>query len=110
MKTDLNYTVVGNRIKEARMSKNLTQYQLAEIIDTNQKQLSSIECGAHRVYVDTLYAIARALDVSVDYLVSDYDDSKDAGNIRLITDDIRDMTPGQLAMLRDSIVLIKKHR
>ncbi len=110
MKTDLNYTVVGNRIKKVRMSKKLTQYQLAEIIDTNQKQLSSIECGSHRVYLDTVYAIAGALDVSVDYLVLDYDDGKDAGNIRLIADDIRDMTPAQLAMLRDSITMIKKHK
>lgn len=37
--------LLGQRIKELRKTKNLTQEQFAEMIDIDQRNLSSIECG-----------------------------------------------------------------
>ena len=37
--------LLGKRIKELRKKRNITQQQLAELIDIDQRNLSAIECG-----------------------------------------------------------------
>lgn len=39
--------LIGRRIKEIRLSKNITQQQLAEMIDIDQRSMSAIECGTN---------------------------------------------------------------
>lgn len=86
----------------------MTQAELAEKIDTNQKHLSRIEGGYHRSTLDAIVAIARALDVSVDYLIADFDDSNNASTLQVILNDIRGFSPQQLEMLQENIKTIKK--
>ena len=86
----------------------MTQAELAEIIDTNQKHLSRIEGGYHRSSLDSIVAIAKALDVSIDYLIADFNNSSNPSTLQVILDDIKDMTPKQLEMLRENIKTIKK--
>ena len=86
----------------------MTQAELAELIDTNQKHLSRIEGGYHRCTLDIIVAIAKALDVSVDYLIADYEDSSNPSTLKVIIDEIKDMTPKQLEMLQENIKIIKK--
>ena len=57
---------------------------------------------------DAIVAIARALDVSVDYLIADYNDSNNPSTLQVILDEIRGMTPKQLEMLQENIKTIKK--
>lgn len=110
MITELDFSIIGNRIQATRLKKKLTQEELAEMVDTNQKHISRIEAGWHRSNLDTIVAIARALEVSVDYLIADFDDSADESNLKIIMDDIRGMDATQLNMLRDSIAMIKKYK
>ncbi len=107
---ELDFKVIGSRIQSARLARNLTQEELAELVDTNQKHISRIEAGCHRSNLDTIVAIARALKVSVDYMIADFNDASDESNLRLIVDDIRTMDTTQLNMLRDSIAMIKKYK
>ncbi len=37
--------LIGKRIKELRKSLNISQQELAELIDIDQRNLSNIECG-----------------------------------------------------------------
>ena len=56
--------LLGQRIKELRKSRNLTQEQFAEMIDIDQRNLSSIECGINfptRHFVK----IAQVLDIEL---------------------------------------------
>lgn len=55
--------LLGRRIKELRQRKNLTQEQLAEMIDVGERNLSKIECGNNFVTADTLSKIIIALEV-----------------------------------------------
>ncbi len=110
MITELDFSIIGNRIQEARLKKGLTQEELAEMVDTNQKHISRIEAGWHRSNLDTVVAIAKALQISVDYLIADFDNGNDESNLKLIMDDIRGMDATQLNMLRDSIAMIKKYK
>lgn len=108
MNIELDFKVIGARIQKCRTERKMTQAELAEIIDTNQKHLSRIEGGYHRSTLDAIVAIARALDVSVDYLIADYNDSSNPSTLQVILDEIRDFTPQQLELLQDNIKAIKK--
>lgn len=57
--------LLGARIREIRKSRGLTQEQLAEIIDVEQKHVSRIEVGKNYPTIDRLEKIAEALDVSM---------------------------------------------
>ena len=108
MNIDLDFKVIGLRIQQRRCEKKMTQAELAELIDTNQKHLSRIEGGYHRCTLDLIVAIAKALDVSVDYLIADFNDSLNPSTLQVIIDEIKGMTSQQLEMLLENIKTIKK--
>lgn len=53
----------GKRLKNIRLSKNLTQENLAELININQRQISKIETGEHFPSANTLEKLCNVLDV-----------------------------------------------
>ena len=55
--------LLGKRIKEIRLSRNLTQEQLVEIVDIGAASLSKIEIGMNYPSDDNLEKIAKALNV-----------------------------------------------
>jgi len=108
MNNDLNFKEIGNRIQKYRIERKWTQEQLAEHAGTTQKYISRIEGGNHNLHLNTIVAIARALDVSVDFLIADYTDSTNTSTLKVILDDIKGMTAKQLEMLQENIKTIKK--
>ncbi len=60
----------GEKIKRMRKNRNLTQEQLAEMIDISPRNLSGIEVGANFVKAETLEKILTALNVSMEDLFS----------------------------------------
>ena len=62
---------IAERIRLYRLQKNLSQAELAEISDVNNKSLSRYELGTSIPPADALKAIADALGVSADALLSD---------------------------------------
>lgn len=67
----MDLKAVGQRIREAREAKNLTQEDLAAIVDLSPTHVSVIERGLKATKLDTFVAIANALDVSADALLID---------------------------------------
>ncbi len=62
---------VGQRIKAAREKKNLTQEDLAALVEISPTHVSVIERGAKIPRMDTFVAIANVLEVSADSLLVD---------------------------------------
>ncbi len=62
---------VGQRIRAAREKKNLTQEDLAALIEISPTHMSVIERGAKIPRLDTFVAIANVLEVSADSLLID---------------------------------------
>ena len=62
---------VGQRIKTAREKKNLTQEDLAALVDISPTHVSVIERGTKIPRMDTFVAIANVLEVSADSLLVD---------------------------------------
>lgn len=64
--------ILGRHIREARHSKQLTQYQLAERVKITPNYLSMLERGTHLPKLETLIVISEALEVPVSALLSDF--------------------------------------
>ncbi len=62
---------VGQRIRAAREKKNLTQEDLAALVEISPTHMSVIERGAKIPRLDTFVAIANVLEVSADSLLID---------------------------------------
>lgn len=67
-------SVIGARIKEARIRLQLTQEELADIIGSTQKQIWRYESGKSLPSLDTLNALANALDTTTDWLIGRVDE------------------------------------
>ena len=59
----------GNRLRQLRKDRKLTQYQLAELIGVKNSVISFYEVGERVPSPDVLRKLAMALHVSADYLL-----------------------------------------
>ncbi|MFL0270123.1 helix-turn-helix domain-containing protein [Candidatus Clostridium radicumherbarum] len=67
----MDYRKLGKRIKEERLKKNLTQEQLAEIVNVSSVYVSHIENASTKPSLETLVNLSNALDVTPDFLLFD---------------------------------------
>lgn len=56
----------GQKLKQIRKAKNLTQAQLAELAGANEKHISKIETGVYFPTYATLTKILKALNLSIE--------------------------------------------
>lgn len=68
---EVDYKAIGQRIKIARIKKDITQEAVADLIDITPAHMSNVETGKTKVSLPTLIVIANALSVSVDTLLCD---------------------------------------
>jgi transcriptional regulator with XRE-family HTH domain len=54
---------VGERVRELRTDRHLSQEKLAELADLDRKTIYRVELAQHSTSIDHLALIARALDV-----------------------------------------------
>lgn len=67
----MDYTGLGERIREERLRLHLTQAQLAEAVDISTTYMGAIERGERSLTLDTLVRLVNRLGVTVDYLLAD---------------------------------------
>lgn len=60
---------IGKRVKAARTEQRLTREQLAEIVNVTPHYIYEIERGMKAMSLETLSAIATALELSSDYIL-----------------------------------------
>ena len=58
------YKSLGLNIAFYRRKKNLTQLQLAELIDIDRSHMSAIELGKIGVSLDVIFKICKSLDIT----------------------------------------------
>lgn len=73
---------VGERLRNARRLRRLSQAQLGKQIGASQSQISTIEKEQSGTSLRTATAAAHALNVSVDYLVGYADDPRPATELK----------------------------
>lgn len=82
------YEQIGQRIREVREAKNLTQLQIAEKLQVpvTATAISLYEKGEREISVDVLAEIAKITGVSVEYLATGKLDTAPSINIALRAD------------------------
>ena len=65
----IDHKNIGQRIRNQRKEKGLSQEQLAELIGISLSFLGHIERGTRKASVETLARICKALDVDMHYIV-----------------------------------------
>lgn len=68
---ELNYKAMGQRIRQARQEKHITQEKLGELCALSTAHIGHIERGTRIPSLQTAFHIASALGVSMDYLLFD---------------------------------------
>jgi transcriptional regulator with XRE-family HTH domain len=59
---------LGNNLKIIRTAKNITQSELAELVNVDKSFVSNIENGKNNPTLSTIASLAKALKVPVDEL------------------------------------------
>ncbi len=67
----MNYVKIGEKIRNFRKAKGLSQEKLAEIVNISTTHLSHIETGNTKLSLPVFVDIAKALDVQTDDLLND---------------------------------------
>ena len=65
----IDYKLIGERIKEARGIKNVTQEKLAELVDVSVAYISKVERGG-QINLKKLAQISLVLEASMEFLVT----------------------------------------
>lgn len=68
---ELDYSKIGQRIRQARLARGWQQAELAYRAGLNSSYVSHIETGQTKLSLPTIVKIANALSVSVDALLCD---------------------------------------
>ena len=80
---DREYTELGLRVRNLRMSRKWTQAELAEYAGLSPSYLAEVERGGRNPSMETILNIAAALDVSAGYLVDGIRHDLPAGMMKL---------------------------
>ena len=66
---ELDFALIGKRIKEVRCEKHLTQEFLANATNVNISRISNVETNKVKVSLTLLVGICNALGITLDYLL-----------------------------------------
>ena len=66
----INFEKIGEKLREIRVEKGLTQEYVATIADVNTSHISNIENNHVKISLSTLVHVCNALDTTVDYVLS----------------------------------------
>ena len=96
---ELDFALIGRRIKEVRSEKHLTQEFLAKMTDVNVSHISNIETNKVKVSLTLLVNICNSLDVTLDYLLENEYHSPTSVTEKELLNTIKDMDNVKLETL-----------
>lgn len=69
------YVIVGRNIKRIRKQKNLTQVQLADLIQYNEGTIANIENNSYQTFsLEFVYILSKKLNVPITEFFKDIDE------------------------------------
>lgn len=104
---DLNYVLIGMRIRRFREKSGLSQEELADRINATERHIRNIEAGRSGLSISLLVSLANTFDVTVDDLLAD---SLTCSNDSLRTEVfnlLSDCTPTETEILMDMLKHMK---
>ena len=108
MKYNLNYKLIGVRIKNVRLKRKLTQDSLSEKVEIGVQHMNKIENGKAPLSLTCLVKIANALETTVDHLLMD---NVTAASTPHLLDEIKnildDCTPEEIYLIAELAKTLK---
>ena len=96
---ELDFAIIGQKIRENRIEKKLTQEYLAEKTGVNVSHISNIENNKVKVSLSLLVSICNALDITIDYLLENEYHSPSSVTEKELFNTIKDMDKTKLKTL-----------
>ena len=90
-----------NRLKELRKGKNLTQDDLAELLEVTKLTISNWESGKHEIKADKIKTLCKTFGVDAPYLLG-YSEFKNEADIKAAA---LDETLKKLHVIKDNMIL-----
>ncbi len=101
----MDFLLLGDRIRDCRKSKGMSQATLAELVGVSVNYIGQIELADRHVGLDLLEKIAMVLDISIISLLFEV---KSATLIREEIDLIlRECTKTELLIIKDMVIMLK---
>lgn len=103
----IDYKTIGNRIRQRRLSRNLSQEKLAELCDVGTTHISHIETGNCIPSLKVFIAILNALSCSADELLCDELNSAEHTYKDRLSQLLEDCTSRELMIITDTVQSLK---
>lgn len=103
----IDYVFIGQRIKQKRTERGLTQDKLSELVGIGPSHMSHIESGSTVPSFEVFISILNALDCSADELLCREVNSAKPICDNWLTELIQDCTPTETKILSDTLVSLK---
>ncbi len=107
MDTQIKYEI-GQRIRDCRISKGMTQSEFAESVDISINFLSEIENGKKGLSCETLYQICNIHTLSANYIL--FGEQPKKPNYTTLIDLSNNLSNDELSMLIDYLNALLKLR
>ena len=102
---NIDYTKVGERVREKRKMMGHTQAQLAESVDLSTEYICEIETGRKNASLTALARISGVLDVTVDELL--FGGCSEDTSVRAMTVVMKDCSEYERKVLCDNMKSLK---
>ena len=102
----MDYVFLGKNIRLARVEKNMTQEQLAQLIGCSTVFISEIEKAKKRPSLETLHKISVSLGVGTDELFYGKSSPIESAQLMRITEMLNKRTPQELSMVRQLLEVL----
>lgn len=104
----IDYASIGQKVKQIRVSKGITQEQLAEAVGVGVTHISHLETGSGTVSLKVFLAIVNYLDCSADEILC-----KEINAARPIVDNwlaelVADCDATEVKIIADTVATLKK--
>ncbi len=104
----IDYNVIGQRIKEARLEKNITQEELADKLDLSVTYISRVENGNSHINLNRLSQVCNVLEISEGTLLNGvYNKSENYLN-KEFADLLKNTTPKKQKLIYEMAKTIAK--
>lgn len=67
----MDYSLLGYRIRQIRISRHISQQQMAKKLNFSLQHIGNVERGIAHPSLDLLVDISNVLNISIDYLLQD---------------------------------------
>ena len=108
MEIELNYKLIGVRLRDERLKKGFTQEYLAEHSGISAQHCSGIECGNAKVSLPALVRLCNALEITPDTIIMDSVNHTTPQLLENVSAVFSDCSPNEIYLMLSQAENLKK--